>query len=159
MALKNGLNIDYLFLRNNMKIINNKIFLFSLRFFVGLVFIIAGIIKIIAPVEFFEAVMNYKIFGEFISQIIAVVIPWLELIIGLLIIFEVYIKENLLLYLVLLLSFNILIASAIIRGLNINCGCFGTENSMQVGFYKLAENFGLFFIALFLFLKYYKHND
>ncbi len=102
--------------------------------------------------------MNYKVFGEFLSQFISIFIPWLELIIGILIIFKIYIKENLLIYLALLLSFNLLIITAILRGLNINCGCFGTENSMQVGFYKLAENFGLFFIALFLLLMY-KNND
>lgn len=136
-----------------MKFLDNKYFLFFLRFILGLVFVFAGIEKIAAPNAFFTSIMNYQIFGAFLSNIISVVLPWIELITGILLIFGVFLKENLTIYMVLLIVFNLLVISAMIRGLNIDCGCFGEGGNIKVGFSKLAENFGLFFIALYLFLN------
>ena len=144
-----------------MKFLTNKYFLFILRFLLGCVFIFAGVEKISSPNAFFTAIMNYQIFGEFFSNLIALFLPWIELFVGVLIVFNVYLKENLAIYSLLLILFNLLVFSAMIRGLNIDCGCFGEGGSLKVGFFKLAENFGFLFIAIYLFIidKNNNHNE
>ena len=52
----------------------------------------------------------------------------------------------------LLLLFNILIAQAIIRGFNIECGC-GLKEGQMVGVGKILENFALLGIAYILSLR------
>ena len=52
----------------------------------------------------------------------------------------------------LLLLFNILIAQAIIRGFNIECGC-GLKDGQMVGIGKILENFALLGIACILYFR------
>ena len=47
--------------------------------------------------------------------------------------------------------FNILVLSALIRGLDIDCGCFGTRHVEKVGFQKIGENFLLMIIGYFVY--------
>ncbi|MBN2571415.1 MAG: hypothetical protein JXA68_04750, partial [Ignavibacteriales bacterium] len=86
---------------------------------------------------------------------IAIILPWVELFIGIFILFDINIKENVFIAGILFVLFDILILIAILRGLDIDCGCFGTAGVQKVGFTKIAENllFLIFCINLFLFDK------
>lgn len=133
-----------------MKIIYNKNVLFVIRAFIALLFIITGAGKIADPQQFSMAILKYRIFDLFFANIIAIYIPWFELVVGVLLLFGSYIKENIIFIDLMLIFFNVLIITAIIRGLNIDCGCYGAAGAMQVGFTKLAENFGLIALSLVL---------
>jgi hypothetical protein len=50
----------------------------------------------------------------------------------------------------MLVVFIAAIGISIARGLNIDCGCFGTAGGSQVGFLKLLENSSLLFIGIIL---------
>ncbi len=134
-----------------MKIFSNKYFLLLARFLIALIFIFSGIEKIATPDKFAEAITNYKIFPLFTVNIIAIVIPWLELTAGILLLFGIWIKENAAILEVLLFLFTLLVAVALLRGLNINCGCFGTRFAQKIGFIKIGENILLLFINYILF--------
>ncbi|MFH0733673.1 MAG: MauE/DoxX family redox-associated membrane protein [bacterium] len=129
----------------------NKYFIFSLRFFIGFIFIYSGIEKIATPAVFSDAILNYKILNLVLSNIVAITLPWFELLVGVLIMFNINVKENIVFILLLLLVFNVLISSAMIRGLNIDCGCFGSSRGVKVGLLKLAENFGLLLVCCYLY--------
>jgi hypothetical protein len=43
--------------------------------------------------------------------------------------------------------FIVAVAVAMARGLDIECGCFGTADGTRVGFVKLLENSGMFALA------------
>ncbi len=133
------------------KVFNNKYLIFVLRFFIGFIFVYSGIEKISNPSAFSEAILNYKIINLEISNMVSIVLPWFELLVGVLFIFKINVKENIVIIGILLLTFNLLIAIAILRGLNIDCGCFGTSYGVKVGILKLAENFGLFLICCYLY--------
>jgi len=133
------------------KIFSNKYFLLLARFLIALIFIFSGIEKIATPDKFAEAITNYKIFPLFTVNIIAIVIPWLELTAGILLLFGIWIKENAAILEVLLFLFTLLVAVALLRGLNINCGCFGTRFAQKIGFIKIGENILLLFINYILF--------
>ncbi|MFC2085020.1 MauE/DoxX family redox-associated membrane protein [Bacteroidota bacterium] len=131
-------------------IIGNKYFLLIARILLGFTFIIAGIEKISYPEDFATSISNYKVFPIYSINIIAITIPWIELISGLLILYGIAIKENAFIINILLITFIMLIMMAIMRGLDIECGCFGTRYGQKVGILKILENSGFLFLGLMI---------
>ena len=114
------------------------------------VFIYAGIIQIVDADSFSQSVYIYKLLPDVTVNIIAVVLPWIELCTGLLLLFGISVKENSFLLTGMLMIFIFAIAISLLRGLNIECGCFGTVNGAKVGISKIIENIGLVIIGLIL---------
>jgi uncharacterized membrane protein YphA (DoxX/SURF4 family) len=122
------------------KILSNKYFLLLLRLLLSLVFILAAIDKIAAPGNFSVSIANYKqLPAEFIN-LPAIIIPWIELVTGLLLLLGIMVKENSAIITFLLIVFTIAIIISLFRGLNIDCGCFGTTYGEQIGLLKVCEN-------------------
>ncbi|MBK9099286.1 MAG: hypothetical protein IPM14_14445 [bacterium] len=69
---------------------------------------------------------------------------------GVLLIFGVSVKENSAILSSLLLVFIIAIIISVARGLDIDCGCFGTVDGAKVGLVKILENVGLLILGLIL---------
>ena len=101
--------------------------LLLLRLTVGGLFAYAAYKKLTAPVEEFEAaIRTYEVLSsEALIHLVAVALPWVELIAGVLLIFGAFLKPILIVHGVLLLTFIVLISQGMIRGLDIDCGCFG----------------------------------
>ena len=129
-------------------ILANEYFLLFSRVFISIIFIFAGIEKIGDPSSFAESITNYKMFPEFLVNLFAVVIPWAELAVGILLLFGTAVKENTFILSVLLTFFVILIFVAVLRGLNIDCGCFGTISASKVGLQKIIENILLLLLTI-----------
>ena len=139
-----------------MQIIKNRKTLLLFRIILGLVFIVAGVEKISNPESFAISIENYKIMPVFIVNFTAIPLPWIEFITGLLLIFGVSVKENTAIINILLVVFIVLVVTALLRGLDIDCGCFGTLDGQKVGLRKIAEN--LFLLALGLCIYFFDHN-
>jgi uncharacterized membrane protein YphA (DoxX/SURF4 family) len=122
------------------KIISNKYFLLLLRVLLGLIFIIAATEKIAVPENFSVSIANYKLLPSEFINIPAIIIPWIELISGLLLLLGISVKENSAIMIFLLVVFTITIIISLFRGLNIDCGCFGTTYGEQIGILKISEN-------------------
>jgi uncharacterized membrane protein YphA (DoxX/SURF4 family) len=122
------------------KILSNKYFLLLLRLLLALVFIFAAVEKIAAPGNFAVSIANYKLLPAEFINIPATVIPWIELISGLLLLFGISVKENSAIITFLLIVFTIAIIISLFRGLNIDCGCFGTIYGSRIGLLKVSEN-------------------
>ncbi len=123
-----------------------------LRIFIAVIFIYAGTIKIADPAGFAEQVDNYRILPYFFVTLVAVVLPWLELLCGILILVNRLFSVSVLILSILNFIFIIAIISALIRGLDISCGCFSVnEQSAKIGIFKLIEDIVLFGIILLLF--------
>ena len=110
------------------------------RILLGAVFLWASIDKIIDPSKFARDISNYHIIPFGLENIIAIVLPWLEFFIGSGLILGILVDGAVLLSGILLIAFNILIAQAMLRGFNIDCGC-GLKEGQLVGVEKLLENF------------------
>ena len=137
-------------------ILSNKYLQLIFRLIVALVFILAGIEKISDPSAFSISIENYKLFPLFTINVMAIILPWIELVAGILLLFGVMVKENSAIISVLLLLFTIAIIISLARGLNIDCGCFGTTLGTQIGLLKVGENLSLLIMSLVL-MKY--HSD
>lgn len=132
------------------KILSNQYLLLLFRIILGLLFIYSGIIKIIDISGFSTSIYNYKLLPDLLINFLAIIIPWIELTAGLLLILGVSIKENAFIINTLLVIFMIAIIINLFRGLDINCGCFGTGNETKIGFTKLIENIILFLMGILL---------
>ena len=134
-------------------ILSNKYLLFFVRIILSVIFIYAGMEKISYPAGFSDSINNYKILPLFTVNFLAIILPWIELIAGVLLLFGIRVKENSFIISVLLSIFIIAIVISLIRGLNIDCGCFGTFSGSKVGIYKLIEN-SLLLIAGYALMKF-----
>ena len=132
------------------KILNNEYLLLSIRIFLGFVFVFAAITKVTDPIGFSQSIYNYKLMPDFTINFLAIAFPWIELVAGILLIFGIAVKENSAILSALLFVFIVAIIISIARGLNIDCGCFGTVEGSKVGLIKILENVGLLIIGLIL---------
>ena len=132
------------------KILNNKYLLLSIRIFLGFVFVFAAITKVTDPIGFSQSIYNYKLMPDFTINFLAIAFPWIELVAGILLIFGIAVKENSAILSSLLFVFIIAIIISIARGLNIDCGCFGTVEGSKVGLLKILENTVLLIVGLIL---------
>jgi putative oxidoreductase len=112
-------------------IISNKFFILAVRLVLGIVFIYAAIHKIAHPGDFAQDIYNYRMLPHAFINFMALTLPWLEIICGALIIVGVFTRGSALLIGFMLLVFIVAISFALIRGLDISCGCFssGGENT------------------------------
>ncbi|MEA2006376.1 MAG: MauE/DoxX family redox-associated membrane protein [Acidobacteriota bacterium] len=132
--------------------IRNKYVLYFFRIIVGGVFIWAGVLKIIDPLGFAQSIANYRLFPVWMAFFLALVIPWIELICGVLLILGLFPRTSSLVLSLFLFAFIVLISSAILRGLNIDCGCFGSF-SQKVDYSLLLVDGMLFGMSTLLFLS------
>jgi putative oxidoreductase len=92
---------------------------------VGGIFIYAGAIKVLDPVQFATDIDNYKILPWTIGVGLAFYLPWLEIFCGLALILRRLYLGGLSILTALVAVFLAATIAAKIRGLDITCGCFG----------------------------------
>jgi putative oxidoreductase len=92
---------------------------------VGGIFIYAGVIKVLDPVQFANDIDNYKMLPWFVSVLLALYLPWLEILCGLAVIFRFLYRGGVSILTALLAVFIGATIAAKLRGLDITCGCFG----------------------------------
>ena len=97
------------------------------RIMVGVVFLYASIDKITNTAYFASAISNYQILPDSIVNLVAIILPWLELICGFLLLIGMWYRSAALVISFLMIVFIIAITSVIIRGLDIDCGCYGSD--------------------------------
>ncbi|MFQ5905416.1 MAG: MauE/DoxX family redox-associated membrane protein [bacterium] len=103
------------------------------RLVVGVVFISASIYKIAEPELFAKSITYYKVLPTGLVNIMAIVMPWLELFAGTMLIFGIFSKSNAFIIAIMLIIFVIAISQALIRGIDISCGCFRPESEEKIG--------------------------
>tara|TARA_B100001250_G_C19685358_1_gene737791 strand:- start:30 stop:497 length:468 start_codon:yes stop_codon:yes gene_type:complete len=103
------------------------------RYILGIVFIYASYSKIIDPIKFSATIDLYKATPIVVNNLIALIVPWIELLIGFLLIFNKGIKGSIVISIGLFIVFIILLSQAYFRGFTLDCGCFG-------GLGKLSES-------------------
>ena len=123
------------------------------RLIIGSVFVFAAIDKILDPYTFAADIRNYQILPDIFSNILALILPWIEFFCGMFLIIGIYIRSSALIIASMLVVFIFAISLAMMRGLNIDCGCYHSiGNSNKIGLKKLIEDFIYFIMASYLFL-------
>ena len=116
----------------------------------GGIFIYAGVIKALDPVQFANDIDNYKMLPWFVTVRLALYLPWLEIFCGLAVIFRFLYRGGLSLLAVLVLVFIGATVAAKARGLDITCGCFGHASQHWSFAQHMAIDLGIFFALVAL---------
>src|SRR6266853_6859384 len=120
---------------------------------VGCVFIYAGAIKVLDPVQFANDIDNYKILPWMIAVGLAFYLPWLEVFCGLALILRRLYLGGLSILTALIAVFLGATIAAKFRGLDITCGCFGHASQHWNVSVHLALDLLLLVALIFLLLR------
>ena len=123
--------------------------LFLCVYYLGITFIAASLDKIVDPYSFSDSIRDYEITPYWINNLVAIFLPWLELICGLLLFlsfFKIFNKFGLFdisnnLIIIMLIWFIFMLTIAWLRGLDIDCGCGLVEKTTP--FDRLIEDIAL----------------
>jgi len=108
---------------------------------IGGLFIYAGAVKIIDPVEFARDIDNYKMLPWQPSVWLALYLPWLEIFCGLALITRVFFRGGVFIITALMSLFIVASIAAKTRGLDVSCGCFGHASKYLNFSWHLALDF------------------
>lgn len=128
----------------------NRWLLLLFRIIVGGVFAWAGVLKIVDPLGFAQSIKNYQVVPPGLAFLIAVVLPWVEVLSGAFLISGVFNRSSALLLSLLLVGFIGLVGLALARGIDTSCGCFGSL-SRRADFSLILTDAVLLVFALSVF--------
>ena len=109
----------------------------ALRLAAGVLLIYASYDKLLDPQPFADAVDDYRILPLALVDFTAVVLPWVELVAGLCLITGLGTPGAGLVAAVLAAVYTGALVSALLRGLEIGCGCFAADTGAQLGWSDL----------------------
>lgn len=104
-----------------------------LRLGLAAVWFISGFAKASDPRETRVAVRAYQLLSPAVADVVAAILPWLEIGVGVLLLFGLATRLAGVLSALLLVAFLIGVISAAARGLSIDCGCFGGGGQVAAG--------------------------
>ena len=116
-----------------------RIIVIALRLLIAGVFLAAAIPKLMDPAAFAEDIDNYHLLPAILVGPAAVALPVIELVIGLALVTGVHAHGAALLAAVMLVAFAGGMAQAMSRGIDLECGCFGSATETQVSGLTIAS--------------------
>jgi uncharacterized membrane protein YphA (DoxX/SURF4 family) len=122
------------------------------RLLLGGVFVVAGLLKLPDPAAAVRAVRAYRLLPEALVGPVAFGLPVVEVAVGLALLAGVFVRAAALASALLLVVFLGAVGSAWVRGLQIDCGCFGGGGQAAATAYpgEVARDLALLLVALAL---------
>jgi uncharacterized membrane protein YphA (DoxX/SURF4 family) len=119
------------------------------RWAVGLIFIYASMDKLLHPSAFAVAVYNYKILPGGLINLVAITLPWLELVCGILLIMGLFPRAAALIPSLLLVVFFLALSISLYRGIDISCGCFTVSTTAdKIGISYMVRDLLVFAMSI-----------
>ena len=113
------------------------------RIALGIVVAWAALAKLSDLTAFSSQVHNFRVLPIWSENLVAMTLPWIELVAALSLLLGIQARSGALVATGLLAVFTVAVALAVARGLDFQCGCFGTADATRVGWGKLLQNTGL----------------
>ena len=129
----------------------SQIIYYGPRLILGVVFIYASFDKILHPALFAKIVYNYQILPDGLINSTAVVLPWLEFIMGIFFIIGFWMPGTVVLSNILLLSYLGALLFNVARGLDISCGCFSTSTESSINIWYVLWDASFLLLSVYLF--------
>lgn len=139
------------------RIVFNILLSFS-SIYIAYTFIFASLDKIVNPANFAKDISNYEITPYWMNNLVALTLPWIELICGISIIVGLFLfinkKSNFIdvpnnIIILMLLWFVFILSIAVYKGLDIDCGC-GISEDKTTPMQRLIEDIYLLLITFFI---------
>lgn len=130
------------------------------RLILGGVLIAAGWLKAFNTADAENAVRAYQVLPLPVADFIGITLPWIEIALGILLFLGVATKFAAIAGGAIMVIFIIAIAQAGLRGLSIDCGCFGGGGAVEPGKTKYLQEIGrdLFFAFLAFYIYRYPNS-
>ena len=109
------------------------------RLGLGAMFIVSSLPKIRLPYDFLSNVYGFELVGPKLGVLVAMVLPWLELFVGVCLVGGFFVSGALLASAGMGVLFTFVLASALYRRLDITCGCFSTGSAGKVSYVTLIR--------------------
>jgi uncharacterized membrane protein YphA (DoxX/SURF4 family) len=127
-----------------------KICILWLRLITGAFFGIAGVAKLVAFNAFLLRVENFRIVPAELIPIVGIAVPGIEVGLGCALITGLHTRRVAAALGILTMLLQMAIVSVLVRGMQIECGCFGSLVRARIGFGSMAK--GIFLILSCFFL-------
>jgi putative oxidoreductase len=121
------------------------------RIILAIIFFYAAIEKIADPGEFAGAIYNYQLLPDFAVNALAVILPWVEVIIAMCLVAGFYVRGAALISSALFLTFATALTISLIRGLDISCGCFGAASG-NINWFYLGRDLSFLVMSIFVMI-------
>lgn len=128
-----------------------------IRLGLAVVWLVSGAIKVADPAQFATAVHAYRLFGPGLAGVIAGVVPFVELVLGALLVAGLGTRLVAVVSAVLFVAYIAGVVQAWARGLTIDCGCFGGGGQVSAGQTaygsEIARDVGFLAMAVWLAVR------
>jgi uncharacterized membrane protein YphA (DoxX/SURF4 family) len=121
------------------------------RLILAIIFFYASIEKIADPGEFAVAIYNYQLLPDIAVNVLAVILPWLEIIIATCLVTGFYVRGAALISSALFLTFATALTINLLRGLDISCGCFGASSG-NINWLYLGRDLSFLLMSIFVMI-------
>lgn len=124
-----------------------------LRVAIGLVFVVAGVSKIGHATEFAAQIAGFRLLPQLVIAPMALALPFLEVLLGGYLVVGLFTRASAWTAALLFALFDAAIASAVVRGMTVSCGCFGPNDTTVTTWTEVARDAVLVVIAIVVALR------
>lgn len=126
-----------------------------LRLIIGGIFVYAGWAKIQAPQAFADSIATFQVVPLPLINLIALGLPFFEILLGLCLLTGCQKEAAIFSVIILSTVFALALIQALIRGLEVDCGCFGSgPPSIGKTWASLGRDLLMFVISMILYCKH-----
>ena len=122
------------------------------RWYLGVLFIGACVHKIAEPASFALDIATYDILPLATVNLVAIVLPWIELFTGVMLIAGFRTRTASVLVAAMMVVFMAALVIALARGLDMSCGCFAAQGAEEDPISRMTLLRDLVWLALALFV-------
>jgi uncharacterized membrane protein YphA (DoxX/SURF4 family) len=124
-----------------------------LRLALGAIFLVAGSAKIGHAAYFAAQIAGFRILPSVVIAPMALVLPFLEVMLGAYLVLGLFTRASAWIAALMLALFDLAIASAVVRGMAVNCGCFGPNDATVTTWAEVARDALLVLLAIAVALR------
>jgi putative oxidoreductase len=114
-------------------------FVLVVRLGLGAMFIASSLPKIRLPYAFLSDIYGYELVGPKMGVLVAMTLPWLELLAGICLVGGIFVGGALLVSMAMGAMFTFVVGSALYRHLDISCGCFSSSAAGRISYVTLIR--------------------
>jgi uncharacterized membrane protein YphA (DoxX/SURF4 family) len=123
-----------------------------MRWYLGVLFVGACLHKIAEPASFALDIATYDILPLVAINLVAIVLPWIELFVGAMLIAGWRVRAASLLVAAMMVVFLAALCIALARGLDMSCGCFASQGAEEDPISRLTVLRDVAWLGLALFV-------
>jgi putative oxidoreductase len=123
------------------------------RVAIGAVFLVAGAAKVGHAAEFAVEIAGFRLLPQAVIAPMALGLPLLEILLGACLVLGVFTRTVAWIAVAVFALFDLAIASAVVRGMAISCGCFGPGDASVTTWGEVARDAIFIVLALAVALR------